>query len=370
MTPAREPVVVAIPSKGGTLEEVLRRLADVGWMDPDLAENVLSITGSDKSRIKREAARGEQSSKREVFQRLQDYVGSADALIREAASCLRVDLDSARPRRPARIIFDSLETTVLDHPVILKGTEHEIAPTYLRKHKVDLSLTAYDAFHNSLMDALDDRSVRNWREMGVHIIPRNTDVRVLGSMGLGDYLGHFILVPEALLGPFRALGSADPVWTGTDQDPKSRLLEGAEVLIDPQYQEVYDAILNRDRERVRFLCSTGPIEQECVERGLVGCYIVRTGTTVLATPGLHVVGRELVTSETIIATNIERAQAHPFIHELVHTLDLPDFRQEGDWRVHLSRVLRERHIYPHAGARARRRPARRRRGEARRREST
>ena len=75
---------------------------------------------------------------------------------------------------------------------ILIGTEHEVTPPYLRKHKRDISLTCYDAFHNTLLDAFDTGKVHHWSDMMEHLVEANTDVRILGSLGLNDYLGHFV----------------------------------------------------------------------------------------------------------------------------------------------------------------------------------
>ena len=123
-----------------------------------------------------------------------------DPVIREAAMALHLELDLGRYGRPTRMMFDHLEVeSHLDGELVravLVGTEHEVTPTYLRKHKRDLSLTCYDAFHNTLLDALDTPKVRNWQELSEHLIEANTDVRILGSFGVQDYLGHFIFAPR------------------------------------------------------------------------------------------------------------------------------------------------------------------------------
>ena len=51
-------------------------------------------------------------------------------------------------------------------------------------------------FQSTLLDALDTGKVHNWQELMDHLIEANTDVRILGSFGLNDYLGHFVLMPE------------------------------------------------------------------------------------------------------------------------------------------------------------------------------
>jgi hypothetical protein len=114
----------------------------------------------------------------------------SDAEVAEAALGMHLQLDLTRPGKPSRIVFNQLEMSFTNKPgavpvrAVLLGTDHEVTPTYLRKHKRDLSLTCYDAFHNTLLDALDTPKVRNWRELKSHLIETNTDVRILGSLGL------------------------------------------------------------------------------------------------------------------------------------------------------------------------------------------
>ena len=49
-----EPVIVAVPPKGGSLDDVLRRLARVGWLRQDLVDAVRALVREDKRRIKLE----------------------------------------------------------------------------------------------------------------------------------------------------------------------------------------------------------------------------------------------------------------------------------------------------------------------------
>jgi hypothetical protein len=271
----------------------------------------------------------------------------ADAEVADAALAMHLQLDLTRPGKPSRIVFNQVEMTYTPKPgavpvrAVLLGTDHEVTPTYLRKHKRDLSLTCYDAFHNTLLDALDTPKVRNWRELKSHLIETNTDVRILGSLGLDDYLGHCVLMNQATAAKVKALGGSRR-WAENGDDPKLNLLRGAPMLIDPQYEEVYDCILEARAHGITFEVGPKDIEKACAEQGRIAIYIVRSGSTVAVTPGLCVVGEEIITSETIVAVNQERLNHNRAIGTLVESLAPVDTDHAPAWRAKLATKLGER----------------------------
>ncbi len=388
-----EPVLIAIPPKGGSLDDVLKKLVRLGWLRPELVTAIRRLIKEDKRRVKLEEgmiALWRQSGFEadatiraadlfghdmdEVDQALKrmrrwvddagrtqlDYTGKSgvelmlnalrhdpDPEIADAALSLHLQLDLGRPGKPSRMVFNHIEFTFAPKSGrasvrgVLMGTDHEVTPTYLRKHKRDLSLTCYDAFHNTLLDALDTGKVRNWRELSSHLIQANTDVRILGSFGLDDYLGHCVLMPVERARATVALGGGRR-WGETANDPKLDMLRGEPVLIDPQYEEVYDTLLDARAHGIRFEVGPKDIETTCARDGRVAVYIVRSGSTVACTPGLCVVGEEIITSETIVAVNQERLEHNPWIGALVESLGPSQADHAAAWRTKLSAKLGDR----------------------------
>lgn len=388
-----DPVLVAIPPKGGSFDDVLKKLVALKWLRPELVSAFRRIIKDDKRRVKleegliqlwRESGHQVEATMRaadrfghdldEVEAALKrmrryddgsgkvqlDYTGKSgvermlgvlrqdpDAEVAEAALAMHLQLDLTRPGKPSRIVFNQVEMTYTHKPgtvpvrAVLLGTDHEVTPTYLRKHKRDLSLTCYDAFHNTLLDALDTPKVRNWRELKSHLIETNTDVRILGSLGLDDYLGHCVLMNQATAAKVKALGGSRR-WAENGDDPKLNLLRGAPMLIDPQYEEVYDCILDARAHGITFEVGPKDIEKACAEQGRIAIYIVRSGSTVAVTPGLCVFGEEIITSETIVAVNQERLNHNRAIGTLVDSLAPVDTDHAPAWRAKLATKLGER----------------------------
>ncbi len=394
-----DPVLIAVPPKGGSFDDVLKRLVTLHWVRPEVATAIRTLIKGDKRRVKLEEgliqlwrASGceyeatmraadrfghdlddvDQALKR--MRRWKDAAGKsqidytpapgveallslarqdADPEIREAALSLHIQLDLTRPGMPGRLVFNQLTTEV---PVpggsavrcVLLGTDHEVTPTYLRKHKRDLSLTCYDAFHNTMLDVLDTPKVRTWKELTQHLKEANTNVRILGSLGLDDYLGHCVLMSERLAdetvrissGPFSEKGR----WASTPQDPKLAILKRAPVLIDPAYEEVYGLLLDAQSLGIRLEAGPKDIETLCATTDRVAIYIVRSGSTVAVTPGLCVVGEELITSETIVAVNQEKLERTRQIGALVDALQPSTADRTPAWRTKLKGKLGERYV--------------------------
>ncbi len=388
-----DPVLVAVPPKGGSFDDVLKRLVALGWLEAELVAALRRLIKDDKRRVKLEEgliALWREHGSAEATMRAADRFGhdldeidaalrrmrrwrdgagreqldyadqptvggmlarlreDPDPDVRLAATCLHLQLDLTRPGRPVRMAFNQVvfayappgRSTVRG---VLMGTEHEVTPTYLRKHKRDLSLTCYDAFHNTLLDALDTGAVRNWRELRDHLDTGATAVRILGSLGLDDYLGHCVLMGATRAERARGLGGAG--WIA-GADARLALLREAPVLIDPGYEEIYSRVLDARAGGIRFAPGPKDIETTCAEQDRVGIYIVRSGSTVAVTPGLCVVGEPLITSETIVAVNQERLDANPGIGVLVESLAPSQDDHTDRWRAKLAARLGARCILP------------------------
>lgn len=386
-----DPVLIAVPPKGGSFDDVLKRIVHLGWIRPEVVTELRRLIKDDKRRVKLEEGliqlwdqaggtteatiraadrfghdmddvagalkrmrrwteadgrvRLDYTPRTAVEQLLDQHRHDSDAVVREAALALHLQLDLTRPGRPSRMVFNQLDFTFAPTGRqvvrgVLIGTDHEVTPTYLRKHKRDISLTCYDAFHNTMLDALDTPRVRNWQEMTSHLIKANTDVRILGSLGLDDYLGHCVLMNRTRADRAKALGGGRR-WSEPG-DPKLAILRESPVLIDPQYEEVYDSLLDARATGIRFEVGPKDIETTCVDQDRVAIYIVRSGGTVAVTPELCVVGEELITSETIVAVNQERLDHNPAIGILIDQLAPSSVDHTQAWRDKLAARLGDR----------------------------
>lgn len=386
-----DPVLIAVPPKGGSFDDVLKKLVKLGWLRPELVAHLRKLIKEDKRRVKLEEGlidlwndhKGDADATiraadraghdlgdvQDALARMRRYAGAdgrarlgytpmegvegllaqwradPDTDVREAALCLHLQLDLTRPGKPVRAVFNQAEFTWArgggDVRGVLIGTEHEVTPTCLRKHKRDLSLTCYDAFHNTLLDVLDTGQVRNWRELKAHLIEGGTPVRILGSLGLDDYLGHCVLMDRAHADRIRAL-KASRRWAESPSDPKLALLTAQPVLIDPMYEEIYTSVLAAPKLGIRLAAGPKDIERVCAEDGKIAIYIVRSGSTVALMPNLCVVGEEIITSETIVAANAASLERNPAVGALVDSLAPSQTDHAAAWRAKLAQRLGDR----------------------------
>ena len=386
-----EPVLIAIPPKGGSLDDVLKKLVKVGWLRAEVVTEIRRICKDDKKRVKLEegliALWRDSGGTAETTLRAADRFGhdlddvdqtlrrmrhwrdsegreqisytnklgveavldqlrsDADPEVRAAALCMHTQLDLTRPGKPSRVVFNMLEFEYAPGGTIpvrgmLMGTAHEVTPTCLRKFQRDLSLTCYDAFQNTLLDAMDTGKVRNWRELTAHLTKHDTGVRILGSLGLDDYLGHCVLMSQTRGRRIAALGGGR-CWGGVN-DPKLAAFKDAPVLIDAQYREIYELMLDAQTSGIVFEDGPKDIEKVCAEQDRVGIYIVRSGSTIAMTPDLCVVGEEIITSETIVAVNDSRLRSHPGMRRLVDCLAPSADDHAPAWRKKLAAKLGDR----------------------------
>lgn len=379
-----DPVLIAVPPKGGSFDDVLKKLVQLGWLRPELVAHLRRLIKEDKRRVKFEEGLidlwNDRGGDADATQRAADRAGhdlgdveaalarmrrwtgpdgrrrlgytpmegvqtllsqwlaDPDSDVREAALCLHLQLDITRPGKPVRAVFNQCDFSWRDVRGVLMGTEHEVTPTCLRKHKRDLSLTCYDAFHNTLLDVLDTGKVRDWQELRAHLGGGASQVRILGSLGLDDYLGHCVLMDRARAGRIRALG-ASRRWADSAADPKLAELRGAPVLIDPMYLELYSSVLDASALGLRFEAGPKDIERVCAEEGRTAIYIVRSGSTVALMPDLCVVGEEIITSETIVAANATSLDRNPAVATLVESLAPSATDHAPAWRAKLAKRL-------------------------------
>ncbi|HAT11386.1 MAG TPA: hypothetical protein DCS97_12520, partial [Planctomycetes bacterium] len=70
-----EPVLIAVPPKGGSFDDVLKRLVQLGWLKPELVAHLRRLIKEDKRRVKFEEG---------LIDLWNDHGGDADATQRAA----------------------------------------------------------------------------------------------------------------------------------------------------------------------------------------------------------------------------------------------------------------------------------------------
>ncbi len=320
-------VNIAIPYKGRSLEQVLGRFVDIGIMDPARRDFYVSATAQDKERISQERHGIEKdlrcgfSSREDVERRLQS-VRKANP----AGFDLKVDYDLYRQGQPPRILFAGTDTQFNGSKVRLVGMSHYDIPTALRNHVVQIAYVGWDEIYADQIENLTDKRARDWNALNGHLRRDSTDVRILGSAGLYDYTGHFVMIDESIVKRISCIGdftSHNPYvpaildeemqqigWEKDNETP---------VYVDHKYQKIY-ASLMVDPWWAEHFQGTTDIEDRIKQEKGVGIYVVETGDTVKR-KGIHLVGEPILVSETVIAVNVEDFLKNPAAIKLADTLN-------------------------------------------------
>lgn len=298
-------VRLSIPDKGRTCRGTLERLVDIGCFNPQIAERISEVLVEDKARIKEQAKSGDFSPARDV------------SVPSDVAEYLHIQPDMVREGYPARIMFNMAESTTPDGvPLLIRGISHDYAPQELKSHKTDIAVCGWDEFYASLIYELDEKAQHLGKWPGFNRLVKHnsqegdsvrvkdyqrTNTKVAGSLGLGDFVGHFFIFPE------------DKKQELLDREGNITLGDIDKIYIDPKFTALYKAILGRhnhflyDRPHVLFpegteveLVDVGNVEDACMANRGVGVEIVQTGST-LRKHGLVMVSLPLLQSETIIA---------------------------------------------------------------------
>jgi hypothetical protein len=271
------PVRVAVPRKGRPLEAVLDRFAARADAT-GVADDVVSTL-----RFEKAVAKGEQSTDRGVYDRLQAYSAPEDDH-RPDFTLLR----DARDGKPRRIVFDSLSLAVDGTPVELIGREEPFRA--LRTHEFALGFDSADLVLEEVVQ-LEPEPLTEIGGLNDRIDPQDTDVRVVS--GLGDTVYHTLLVtPEASQSvPIDAL------------DREFVAAYEGDLCISPRYERLVEAVLGTDAtDGVNFVYPTGGREEEAAIADVgAGVYLTVTGSTAHEY-GLEL-GEQLFPSETVLMEN-------------------------------------------------------------------
>lgn len=270
-----ETVRIAVPRKGRPLEAVLERLVAVADRD-DIVDEVASTLRYEKA-----VAKGQQNPSGSVYDRLREYSDITDPTAPEY-TLLRDD----RPGMPRRIVFDSATVNVGDLSVELIGREEPFRA--LRTHEFALGFDSADLVLEEVVELRPD-GLGSIADINARIDPRDTDVRVVSS--LGDTVYHTLLATPELLP------------SGVDLDRSFVEDYEGPLCISPRFERLVEAVLGTDTvEGIEFVYPSEEIEEEAaIARTGVGVYLTMTGATA-RDHGL-VLGTDLFPSETVLMEN-------------------------------------------------------------------
>src|SRR3989338_3125412 len=321
-------ITIAIPHKGAGLEQVLGRLADAGIVDERSSSFYVGVIQGDKARISyegeqiRAGSRESHSSNEEVERRLQ-RIKKTNPL----AFGLKVDYDLQRAGQPARIMFKGVETQFNGTPVRVIGRSHYDIPATLYNHEASLAFVGWDELYENLIEALQTKDGRDWSGFNPYLREGSTDIRILGSAGLDDFVGHWVMMHPVLAQryfstfPDNLISGGMGAWRGfAYEDSKQNVLLDADcILIDPKYEKIYQELLKSKRIHTKFRATQTPEKAIKGNEG-VGIYVVQTGNAVKEN-GLVIVGDPLVVSETVMAVNKGDFETKPELQRLAKSLN-------------------------------------------------
>ena len=290
-----ETVAVAVPRKGRPLEAVLDRVASVAGSEAvALADSVSSTLRYEKSITK-----GRTAAEAGPYERLAAYSDPTEPTAAEY-TLLRDD----REDYPRRIVFDSATVSVGAYDLRLIGREEPFRA--LRTHEFALGFDSADLVLEEVVD-LQPSGLGSLAEINSRIDPKNTDVRVVTS--LGDTVSHTLLATPDCLGDGDTL---DREFVADYRGP---------LCISPRYERLVQAVLGtRATEGIEFVypAETREEEAEIADVGL-GVYLTMTGSTAREY-GL-LLGEHLFPSETVLMEN--RSETTPAVEAIKKRLTRP-----------------------------------------------
>ena len=322
-------ITIAIPYKGRSLEQVLGKFTEIDAIPAEDVQAVIEITKSDKARIKEEKAqikagiRSDYSSisvmdaylrqadlssiagncSKETLDRLQKAREQAG----ELTHMLEVGYDPHRAGQPARLFFRGLDTAVGGISMRLIGKSHYDIPTSLRNHTASIGLVGWDELYADHISHLSVPDIREWSALNSHLEEGSTDVRIIGSARLNDFTGHFVMAHDTISKKIYSIGDTDypsvvPLLYDAN-DNTIPLQEGGcgKIYVDHKYQAIYHKILPQWTAEFE---GVSDVEEEIEKNQGVGIYVVQSGRTA-KDKDFHLIGDSLLTSETVIAVNIE-----------------------------------------------------------------
>ncbi len=166
-------IKIAIPTTGRLAQESLKWLAELGVVDKpwtkQIVEAISKVKKLDTETYAKEALREEWNSGLEGL-------------------TLKYDLRSGW-----RLAFSAKDANLGGIPVTIYGSE---PPTIngIRQGLGEIAIIGYDDLVAAMIPYIDpSEDVSLWGDLNAAIKPNSTDVRIIGSTGLNDYAGLFLM---------------------------------------------------------------------------------------------------------------------------------------------------------------------------------
>ncbi len=284
-------VKLAIPSTGRLAAESLERLAACGIVQKDWADGIAEALEEIKKRETEESVREE----------LDDRFTYVDQ-IGENPEGLTIKYDLRSGWRAAFSAVDSqltgeyLLSEVRDRtpmvvdgtPVVIYGSE---PPTIngIRQSLAELAIIGFDDLLAAMLPNLRrNTAVRDWNGLNKAIaFKKSTDVRAIGSAGMKDYAGIFLLASER--------------WKEESGFLEKIALGKIPVYVKGRNEGLAYYLLGKKADAR----ATEEVEEAVRSENVLGLDVVRTGTTVLEQQ-LTMVGRPFLITMSVLAADIAK----------------------------------------------------------------
>ncbi len=290
-----KPIVIAIPETGRMAQDVLKWLAQKGAVSPDWVAKAAEAIGNVRKRDNETAA------KSDLLKRLSEGLEGIT---------LKYDLRSGW-----RLALSAKQTVMEGTPMTIYGSQY---PTVagIREGLADAAIIGLDDLFATmlpyLMTAFGYYRTNRWDNLNAAIRPQSsTDIRVIGSTGMQDYAGLFLLFPATAGYPSFYINA---------------MLEGKMPLyVKGRYQGLAyyffgDGIDARPTEK---------IEEAIRSEKCFAIDIVRTGTT-LAENSIMAIGGPLLTTFSVIAADIAKYTGNQTTRDVINALQ-PVKKPEVDY---------------------------------------
>ncbi len=310
MVHMNDSVTIAIPETGRMAQETLEWLAQKRAVSPDWAAKAAEAIGNARK------LDNETAAKDDLLKRLSEGLEGIT---------LKYDLRSGW-----RLALSAKQTVLEGTPVTIYGSQYP-SVAGIREGLADAAVIGLDDLFATMLPYLMRTSnyyrTNRWDSLNAAIQPQSsTDVRVIGSTGMQDYAGLFLLFPATAGYPTFYINA---------------LLEGKmPIYVKGRYQGLAyyffgDAIDARPTEK---------IEEAIKSEKCFAIDIVRTGKT-LAENSIMAIGGPLLTTFSVIAADIAKYTGNQTTRDVINALQ-PVKNPEQDyalgvkqWQQSLERTL-------------------------------
>lgn len=279
---------IGIPPRGRTFDKTMAKLTELGLVDPELAVDVRKCVGMGKELIR------DGRTREEVFRLYED-------IQEPVRQHLMLYPNLARTDAPDRIQFREMEIRIDGIPVLLVGMDHEHQPGALINGRIDVAVVGYDETANTFAPyARGSRGmVRKWPAFNPLNKSIGIPVNVVGSMGLGDCTGHFLVSNDPATFQRVHYTKASPFVMD--------IPAGMALIGDEAYHQLYGLLAqweNNDTQILKHPDEGKDVERHIKDSGGLGFVIVNEGKTV-RDRGLFVCRSPVQCSTTVVATKVD-----------------------------------------------------------------